>query len=330
MAVVCIEGFDHLSAAQFGPVGKWSTAPSTVQTGRISGQAGACQNSSMVRSLGAAYSTLILGCAIKLTTTSSDTIVQLRGSTTVVAELRVVTSGGNQVWRVVNASGTTLATGTHPVVANAWNYIELKVVVSASVGSVELRLNGASTPEASASSVNTGSTNIDNILFVTGQSQLCHVDDMYCVDTTGSAPTNTFLGDVRVETLAPNGNGANTAWNGTYTDWDDSTSHDTDSTYVDSSTPGDRETSTLTDLALTSGTIFGVQTNLIARKDDAGTRTIAPVIRIGSTNYDGTTTPGLSSSFTDFTQIYDRLDPSGAGWTVSTVNAMEAGVKEVA
>jgi hypothetical protein len=86
----------------------------------------------------------------------------------------------------------------------------------------------------------------------------------------------------------------------------------------------------LTNLATATGTVFAVQTNLTSRKDDAGTRTIAPVVRIGSTNYDGTTTAALGSSYADYTQLYDRLDPSGATWTISTVNAMETGVKEIA
>jgi hypothetical protein len=86
----------------------------------------------------------------------------------------------------------------------------------------------------------------------------------------------------------------------------------------------------MTNLSMATGTVFAVQTNLIARKDDAGLRTIAPVIRTGGTDYAGTTTAALGASYLDYTQLYDRQDPVAADWSVTTVNGMEVGVKEVA
>jgi len=336
MAVVFMEGFDHLSAAQLPSKG-WSVVMNIV-AGRFGGQAAQVTYSTGTssRALPGAYSTYIHGQALLLPYAAIETVIALRSGATNVVRLTTVTSGPNVVFRLINASGTVLATGTTPIRASVWYYVEMKVVVHASAGTVELRLNGSSTAECSATGVNTGSSNIDNVLLSAEyySGMVTQSDDMYGVDTTGSAPTNTWLGEVRVCTLIPNGNGANTAWGGTGTggfgEWDDITAHDDDTTYVSSSTPGDRETSTLTDLSAATSTVFAVQTNLVARKDDAGTRTIAPVVVIGGTPYDGTTTAALSSSYADYTQLYDRLDPSGATWTASTVNAMETGVKEIA
>jgi hypothetical protein len=335
MAIVLMEGFDHFSAAQ-SVLNGWSPALNAVGTGATFtpfnyGQSGRVVNARYDITLGGpTYSTLYVGFDFYLTAvTSADTHFYMRGSATNVLRMTLIVSGADRFLRFINSAGTTLATGTTTILVNQWYHAAIKCVVNASTGSVELRLNGLTSSEMAASSVNTGSTNIDTLGFETGNSQQMYIDNLYALDTTGSSPTNDWIGAKKIETLAPNGNGANTAWTGVYTDWDDSTSHDTDTTYASSSTPGDRETSTLTDLVST-GTVYAVQTNLVARKDDAGARTIAPVIRIGSTNYDGTTTAGLTSSYANYKQLYDRLDPSGASWTAATVNAMEAGAKEVA
>jgi hypothetical protein len=241
----------------------------------------------------------------------------------------MVQDGANYHWTLKNLGGTVLGTGTANVGVNVWQYLELKVVVSATVGTVELRLDGATSPDITASGLNTGAVNVNEIVvgFVNAAT---YYDDIYVVDTSGSAPTNTWLGDSRVETLYPSSNGTNTAWTGVYTDVDDPATFDSDTTYISSATPGDLETYGMTNLSVATGTVFAVQTNLIARKDDAGLRTIAPVIRTGGTDYAGTTTATLSSSYLDYTQLYDRQDPVAADWSVTTVNAMEAGVKEVA
>jgi len=335
MAVVFMEGFDHVTSAQAVAAKGWVGGFIDAWTGRFGGQGMRHQGSTTTHALPGSYTEAIIGAAMQWNSTNqiNGNMLGFVAGGTIVAALRVVFVSPNYVWRVVNSAGTTLATGTTPLSTGQWSYLELKVVVSATVGTVEVRLNGAATAECSGTSLNTGSSNIDTIILSALSAQTIF-DDVYVVDTSGSSPTNTFLGEVRVCTLIPNGNGANTAWGGTGTggfgEWDDITAHDDDTTYVSSSTPGDRETSTLTDLSAATSTVFAVQTNLVARKDDAGTRTIAPVVVIGGTPYDGTTTAALSSSYADYTQLYDRLDPSGATWTASTVNAMETGVKEIA
>lgn len=331
MSVVFVEGFDNTTNAQLAAYKGWSGGGIDVGSGRFGGQRIRHQGSSNNHALPGTYNSAIAGVAIFNNGFAVNvTLLSLRNGSTDVARLQPVTVGSNTVWRILNSSGTTLATGTTPIIASQWYYVELKAVANVSTGSVELRLNGASTAECSATSVNTGGSDINN-LFIGATSGSAYFDDIYVVDTgTGSSPTNTFLGDVRIETLYPTSNGASTAWTGVYTDVDDPASVDDDTTYISSSTPGDRETYGLTDLTVTAGTVFAVQENLIARKDDAGVRTIAPVLRTGGVDYDGTTTAALTSTYAGYQQLYERLDPSGAGWTVSSVNSLEAGVKEVA
>jgi len=330
MTVVFMEGFDHYNATQMVTYKNWATNQGwAMQTGRFGGQAWYNgQGSTNSHALPGSYTELIFGAAGKMVDHDAANAFALYSSGTVVVKVLPVASGPNYVWKIVNSAGTTLATGTTPIALSTWYYLELRVVVSATVGTVELRLNGSTTAECSATGVNTGALSINTVAASGNQ---FHYDDMYCVDpNSGSAPTNTWLGDVRVETLLPTSNGNSTAWTGVYTAVDEGGAANDDTDYIYSSTPGDKETYGLSDLSVTNGTVYAVQANLTARKDDAGSRTIAPVLRVGGTDYDGTTTGGLAASYLDYKQLYERLDPSGAAWTVSTVNAMEAGVKEVA
>jgi len=329
MAVVFMEGFDHLAVAQGLSVGKWTGSGGAKVAGRFGGEALRHANSYSDHWLHGSYSTVIIGEAIRCGTFSlafGQRPLALWGGGAYVIYLYF--SGLH--FTLNKGDGTLLGTGVATLVAGAWYYIEIKLVVSATVGSVELRINGSSTPDILATGLNTGTTNVDGIRLGGDYSGYHDHDDLYLVDTSGSAPTNTFLGEVKIETIRPTSDGTNTAWVNGYANVDDSTSHDDDSTIISSFTPGEKETYGLADLATATGTVFAVQTNLVARKDNAGAKTIAPVIRTGGTDYDGTTTAGLSSSYLDYRQLYDRVDPSGADWTIATVNAMEAGVKEVA
>lgn len=340
MAVICIEGFDHLSLAQLATkAGISGTGGSgSVASGRLGGQCWksiANQSGQLVKAFPSTAGPVIIGFAFKHEGGIGNGIDHLlvRGGTTNIVRMYWDNSGAFPCLKFRNAGGTLLGSTATQIVDGIWYYVELKITIHASAGALEVRMNGAA--DISATSLNTGSTSADNWWFgVSGIGSLPQVsmDDVYVADTTGGAPNNDFLGDTRVETLVLTAEGANTAWtasSGTkVAAIDQTTSHDDDTDYIVSTTPGDRETFTATALSVTSGSVFGVQVNLAARKDDAGTRTIAPVIRMSGTNHDGTAV-GLTTSYLVFSQLYNQ-DPNGSNWTVSSVNAAEWGVKEVA
>ena len=231
---------------------------------------------------------------------------------------------------VKNSGGTTIATGTTALSAAGWAYIEFKLVINGASGSIEVHLNGVS--EIGTTTGNFGSTGVDSVnLTIGGVAIQTDYDDMYACDTTGSAPNNTFLGDVRVTTEFPTSDGAHTAWTATgggshYTQVSDATPDD-DTTYVSDSTPNDIDTYGFGDID-GGATVYGVQVNLYARKDDAATRQVAPVIRQASTDYVGTTVT-LTATYTYYSQVYNQ-DPTSTNWTPGNVNSDEYGVKEIA
>lgn len=337
MVVIFIEGFDHFSTAtQMGVKGWTVGAQGTLSadgSGRFDGRyfqiaaGGGAVGSS--KNLPSTYSTVICGFAYFATAIVNNIdVIRLRtmGGVTVCS----VSHDASGHLTVKNAAGSVVATGTTVISTSTWNYVELKASVNGASGTLELRLNGAA--EIASNTSNNGSTNIGQIFLVSNNSAMTiRFDDFYFVDTTGSAPNNTFLGDVRVETIYPTGAGSHTAWtpNGAASNWDcvDEHTPDDDTTYNSDATPNDIDTYAFGDIDA-GATVYGVQVSLYARKDDANTRQIAPVIRQSSTDYVGTTVT-MGATYTFYSQLYDQ-DPTPAAWTASNVNSDEFGVKEIA
>lgn len=339
MAVVMIEGFDHLAAGDFTAKG-WTIGFTSVETGRLGGKCARFNSGntlSTVKALPATYATVIIGFAFRrnATPTASRMFAQLRqaNGSTVICQIGLDATG-HLIIR--DSAGTLLATGAAVMNVATWYYVEVKAYVNGASGTVEGHLNGAA--DIAQATVNIGSTNFGSVYLGCpdnnhGFSNGWDYDDLYVADTSGAAPRNAYLGDVRVETIYPTADGTNTAWAAsTSTDVscvDDATPNgDTD--YISDATAGHLESFGTGDLTASAGTVYGVQTNLWARKDDAaGTaRTIAPLIRQGGTDYAGTTV-ALATTYADLTQIYNQ-DPTNSDWTISNVNADEYGVKLVA
>lgn len=338
MSVVLIEGFDHHDTTTILTKG-WSSGPSTMPAGRLSSgycarSANSASNFQTIKTLPSTYSEVILGFAFKC-----ETIGNTTGAARVIAQL--LTSANSVVADVAydtskrillrNSSGTTVcqSSASKILVDSQWTYIEVRVKVNGASGQGELYVDGVS--EVVSTTGNFGSTNIGAVAFYrianVGTSAAFNWDDAYLVETSTS-PNITFLADPRVETLFPNGNGTTQQWTASagsaYQAIDETTPDTTD--YITTDTVSNSSTFTMTDLSSSTATVHAVQTNLYAAKTAGGARTLKPVIRQGSTNYDGTATSGLSTSYSTYTQIWNQ-DPTNNAWTAANVNANEFGVK---
>lgn len=241
------------------------------------------------------------------------------------------------VLELYRGDGTTLlASGTTTILASTYYYVEMKAKIDNSTGAVTVKLNGVTELTYSGDTAASANNSADRLTVVgsTGISSTltCDYDDLYIADTTGSI-LNDFIGDARVVALTPNGNGNSSQLVGSdgnstnnYQLVDESPPND-DTDYVESSTAGDKDTYTFSDLSQANGTIYGVQININAKKTDAGSRSIASVARLSGTESDGPTTT-LTTSYKDIRDVRET-DPSSAQWTITNVNSAEFGVKIV-
>lgn len=335
MALLFCEGFDDGMAASKWMIGAGNTFPAG--TGRYGASALFDNNNDILtKGLGSGpgVGTAIVGFACKINSISAP-VVFLELSTDSAASLQLSLKfemNGTLTVRRGGASSTTLLTSSATFVVGAWHYIELKATVSDTTGDVELRMDGKSVGTFSGDTKFMGtSNNIDTVRFGGTTSINASVDDVYVCDTTGSV-NNDFLGDIKVETLYPNGNGNSsqlTGSDGNQTDnylLVDEAGTPSTADYVVGASAGLKDTYTFTDLATATGPIKGVQLTSYANKTDAGARDLINVTRSSGTEADSASM-ALQTTYVAHSSIQETNPNGGGAWTVTDVNNAEFGAK---
>lgn len=341
MALRFIDSFDHYASADI--LQKWSTtaggtAPTIVASGR--------RSTSCLRISGAVSSgiiktfdsqaTWVIGCAMNISVAPGVAIqlITCMDAGTEHLRLRLNTDGTISVLR---GGSTVLSTSVTPVTFGSFFYLEWKFTINDTTGSYDVRFNGASITSGTGADTRNGANSTANQIQFRGASTPggnYDIDDVYICDGTGSA-NNDFLGDVRVDCYMPSGNGNSsqlTGSDGNSTDnyqLVDEVSQNGDTDYVYSATVNQKDTYAYTDMSHTPTSIFGLQINMTAKKDDSGTRSIAAVTRSGGTDTDGTS-QALSTSYICYREV-SEVDPNtAAAWTRTNLNNAEFGVKVAA
>lgn len=242
-----------------------------------------------------------------------------------------VSSTGALVLKRGSTSGTTLAASTETLQADKWYYIEGKITIANSGGTFSARINGQECASYTGDTLYSYSYDKASAIKMYGMPSAVRVwyDDLYVCDGTGTSH-NDYLGDVRVDTIFPSGTGNSAQFtpNGSANNWEnvDETSPDEDVSYNASDTVGQKDSFGFSDLSALSSSVLGVQANLLARKDDAGSRLLRGFTRIGGTDYEGSDL-SLADSYANLTQIWTQNPNTAAAWTEAEVNAAEFGYK---
>lgn len=213
-------------------------------------------------------------------------------------------------------------------------YVEMKAKIHDSTGTVDVRVNGVNVLALTGLDTLGSSSAVTSFWFGNengnGSSNF-DIDNLYIFDTSAGNVTD-FIGPVHVEFLHADGAGAHISdfsLVGAATQWEaveDLTGPDGDTSYVQSSTVNHLHTSTFSNTALPSGTIYGVQVNIAAKVTDAGFRGVKPVIRQGGTDYLGTEqAPGTSYRYLH--QAFEEDPSTASAWNIAGVNAAEFGAK---
>jgi hypothetical protein len=304
----------------------------------------------LTKGYGETISTAIMGCAVLFPAYTGSGFVfpciGFKNAGVVQLSVRMDNGGNITVWRGVpyTGQGTLLGTSGTTLSPTSYNYLEVQAVIGTGTsGSVTVRAGGvtiltlAGVNTSADSTVNVtqayvgvvGATGSGN---VPGTPNLCYFDDLVLLDTTGGAPTNTFLGDVRVLTTFPTGAGNLTQWTplaSTNVSQVQDAAMDSDTTYNYSGTNGQIDLVTQGGLSVTPLTIFAVKIRCASKLDSAGGDTLAGELRSASTNYVSAAQPVLSTySYLDF--IWTTDPGTGVAWTKTGVNAAQIGYNRVA
>lgn len=282
--------------------------------------------------------TIVLGCAVKRIGTGESYISFVENDGTLI-----------RIWLYTDGSFGYFITGIYPNVVlggsgslplNIWRYLEIKIVIHDTTGSVTIKVDGLTV--ISYTGIDTkqsaAGTKWSSVSFTSASNGSLCVDDIYILDTSG-ATCNDFLGDVQIIGLLPQtdavgGGGANADFtpstgsdHGAVVD-DVGPNGDTD--YLSSDTVDHVDTWDFPALGYT-GVIKAVAMNLVGKKENAGTRVIAAVTCPDSspagTNYVHGTDKYLATDYLNKQSIWELNPEDSAAWEVADVDGAEFGVK---
>jgi len=240
-------------------------------------------------------------------------------------ELRL-NSGGT-----LNARDSALAdlgTGSTVLGTSTWYRIEVQVATGASAA-WEVKINGAS--ELSGSTANLTTSNNRSAVLGKGNNRNGSGYEIYYDDFAVS--DSAYPGAGAVACIRPNGNGNYTAWTGTSADVDDLTTqagHDTDTTFISSSTNAQAETVLLENCSTRgiSGTINAVKSITVVR-DISNTTNIQMRTRVTSPGTADTDTTNVDpgATYRSLSQVFATNPSGGAAWDTAGVDSLEVGVE---
>ena len=240
-------------------------------------------------------------------------------------------SDGSIEVRRGNGVGTLLDTSAAAVISpKIWNYIEVKVKISDAAGTYDIVVNGVNVLSgAGADTQGQAAATFNKIALYGNGGGYAYYTDFYVCDSTGTA-NNDFLGDIRVDTLYPDGAGNYTQWDANvganYECVDDDGDIDDDTTYVSTDTLSELDSYTYDNLSASGATIHGVTSTWCTRKDDAGAVGATPITRVAASDYLGSEIT-LTDDYVTEQYIWDVNPDDAAAWAEADVNGMELGVK---
>ena len=275
------------------------------------------------------------------TTEQCCTIFQFKDvSNNLLLAVEVTPTGNITVWRGtiseggssnVNRSavlGTTLAP---VIVANAWQHVEVRVEFSATVGTVEVRVEGVQV--LSLTGVNTSAAGLPcasvaqhNFQYRnTGvRAPVWHIKDFFAWNTLGTR-NNSFRGALIIGTLVPNGDVAlNWTPVGAANGWsllDNAPPVDT--TFITAGNtpiPSPYEAS-MTNLPPDVTSVLAVMAVTRARKIDGGDGNIQVTAVSGVSTAAGANRP-ITAAFTYWQDMFEEDPATSAPWTPAGVNGM--------
>lgn len=256
--------------------------------------------------------------------------------------LRGITIGGNQLFALRHnttgditaldgGGGSVGSSSGNPLTPNVYHWVECKVTTgtNATSGEIEVRVDG-NVVLTSASNIDThdADSGLAAIGF-SGSNGNAWIDDVIINDNQGTSMTG-YVGDSRINVLRVNGAGTDSGWTGADTDVDDALgAADDDSTYVSATTPATKEGYAMENLAVNPTSIHALVARVLARKSDAGPKTMRAYCEVAGTEAAGTTR-ALQTDYVWHRMGTFYVDPdTTSAWTQAGVNAAELGLEVI-
>jgi hypothetical protein len=334
VALLFMDGFEGNDATNAG-ASKWNSgsASSTTSPVRFAFTSSRASTGTLTKTI-PATSKLTVGFAFCDNNASGGgqfSCLSLASNAGASTQLHMEYAGSTGLMKVYLGSSTTTLLGTTataiPQHVN-WGYVEIQATLSATVGTVKVRINGGPTNEINF----TGNTEaaafatFDTVVF---QNSFVF-DDIYLADGTGTV-NNDFLGNVRVIPLVPAGVGAHAQFTpSTGSNWScvDALPIQNTTHVSAASGSGDEDAYALSTLPYNPASVVGVQTNMSALQS-GGTVTGKNLLHVGSSDFVGAAHSVSQSGQLWFGDVWDKNPSSNAAWTYADIGSLQSGVAVV-
>lgn len=265
-----------------------------------------------------------------LTFRDSDNLIQVT--------LWIMTTGQIRV-----AAGAHSNISVSPVIfVGAYQSIQMKVVINATTGSYEVRVDNVVVTFTGATiNIDTDPTTFGS----TGQYQFGTssntggdsapeetIDDLFTLDAAGSV-NNDFIGDRQAFLILPDADTATADWGvtGAASGFQaiNEIPDDGDTSYIEATVVNDQSIFGLEDIATTVTNIAGVQMTQVARKLDAGGAQLQGALISNAAVATGADRP-ITENYNHWNDVIE-LDPDGnIAWTAAKFNATEYRIEKTA
>ena len=342
MLLFC-DSFDHYNTATLGE--KYLNVDPSNATIVTGGRVGNCLeliHGAAVTKNAPDSAQLIVGFALNPSALPSSTGMAIidfidSGSsyTTPQGELRVNAAGGIEYHTYPSGPGSDTLIASSPngiVLPNTYQIIEVSVLfATTATGTVAAQVNGESVFSVTGVVTSSSGNNYANVVSLTNgafNGAAYSFDDYYICDGTGTI-NNSFLGDVGIQCLFPNGEGQSDQFtpNGPSINWEcvSETTPPGDAAYVSAGTVGYLDLYTIQPISGSPSAVVAVQVVASARKDDSVTRVLGLAFGNGTT-WVVNSGSSLGSNYKMYTQPYDSNPITSSDWTVTAVDNGQIGV----
>jgi hypothetical protein len=227
--------------------------------------------------------------------------------------------------------GTTVVAISSPVITtNTWHLVEIHSFTNDTTGVLTCRIDGVEVVTFTGDTRNAGTTGNVDIISIYGPNT--YIDDIAINDAT-DAKDNSWVGNGYCKALKVNGTisaqlvGQDADSVDNHLNVDD-LPHDSDTTYNESLTVGERDVYSLEDITLAANeAINAVSIVAIAKLDSAG----AGGIKVGGQTSGGTEVQSAAAALSsdNYKAVSELLgaDPAAAAWSESNFNSLRATVE---
>ena len=241
------------------------------------------------------------------------------------------------VWDMTNAKiaayrgdKATLLAEWAGITSAEWHCIEIHLVVDDTNGVFEVKYDGTLVIDYDGDTKASSTAGVRTIQFspVSGAGNSYNLDDIAINDTSGSR-NNSWIGRGGIYVCKPNGVGTYselTPSAGNNYECVDEVPPDDDTSYVQSNTVDKRDTYALENLSVGAGTISAICWQTRARLTEPGSGSIARLLRIENTDFEGDPIT-LEPSYNWFEEIIEENPITEQAWQISEINSLEAGVQ---